>query len=205
MKGFFSFVSIALVALLLIVAASYIFTYRDVREAAQKDLEVRRFSERFADARLALNYTLIDAIMDSAYIPYKCTNDFPSGLPAFYSELTNRVPQYLDNFSDAFSDGIVVNATQTNTFACADEIGGPTELTSLFNGTILKVEKSQQCAGFVDLTVSSENMFVTENNKYNFNVDISNTSILMFKLFAVQIRGIGINGTTFATVILCEP
>lgn len=99
-RGFFSFVAIVLVGIAIFVAMSYIFTFKDFRNTAQKDLEMRKLAERMEDAKVALNRTLLDAIIDVHYYHSGCEyHNAP-----YQDQLGQFLDQYLANTSRALSD-----------------------------------------------------------------------------------------------------
>ncbi len=172
--GFFSFVAIALVALVLFMAASYLFAFKDFRDSAKNDLEVRRVGERIVDVRDALNLTLLDASYDAAYESYGC-DQIPvnESAPGTCGNISKRIDWYLANTSKALSDEILVNITQTY-FSCIDDpsrIGMDMEDPPI--GFFI-VNSSRTISASFDVLIISRNSKLTENVNYNYSVDMVN-------------------------------
>ncbi|MFH1750357.1 MAG: hypothetical protein ABH863_01625 [Candidatus Micrarchaeota archaeon] len=209
MRGFFSFVAITLVTLVLFMASAYLFSFRDLHAVSERDLEVRKVAERMEDARAAFNRTLIDAAFDSAYAVYGCDaslDNNSSNASFFTGNFTNYIDWYLANSSVAFSDGIVVNFAGnlihcTEPFEPDDLPGSCTNLTKstqplgMVGGFPLLANVTKQYTGFFYTFIISSNANYSSFDIYEFYVDLARTTLGSSTYFGVRVRGIYLNGT----------
>ncbi|MFH0971336.1 MAG: hypothetical protein V1835_02095 [Candidatus Micrarchaeota archaeon] len=214
-KAFFSFVTISLVALVLFVGAAYLLSFKDFRDTAQYDLEIRRVAERMKDANDAFNRTLIDALVDAGYKSYDCSL-YPASppalsAPAFCDDFKALFNAYSDNIHTYFSDEIYVNITN-RTVACVDlaAIVG----TQFFNGSgnYLNISISKNVGVNVSLEIRSQNVVWSEPIGMNVTIDLSNTTILGAlspgqpnAYYGIRIRGAGTNRTlgSYIAIVPC--
>ncbi|MFH1443337.1 MAG: hypothetical protein ABIG96_04860 [Candidatus Micrarchaeota archaeon] len=210
-KGFFSFVAITLVALVLFVAASYLVIFKDFRYAAEKDLEVRRVAERMEDMRETVNKTIVDAAVDAGYAMWGC--DATTFADDYCDRLYATLANYSGKMALAFSDNILANATVAN-FLCANATTSP---YGFWNGipwypfnefyddewnAKLFVNITKRINGTILLNASSANVRHFGMLNFSFDADLTKTRIEagnppMDDVFVIRLVWQGINASVY--------
>ena len=172
-KACFSFVSIQILAIVLFIAVSYLYAFRDLGHIAQKDLEVRRVAERMDDMRLALNRTLIDAMIDSGYYSYGCISGSNAVGSGFCTNFTNYATWYAANLSAAAIDEVYVNVTLLNS-GCLDDIRSAGQRSH--GNTFVNVTKNITMSYQIITSLPASNW--KETLYYNFSINLSRSDLI---------------------------
>jgi len=197
-KGFFSFVAITLVALVLFVTASYLVIFNDFRYAAEKDLEIRRVAERMEDLQFAMNRTIADAAADSAYSIYGCDAP-PVPQPDNYcSTFQAYLIGYFGNVSMVFMDTFIINTTILN-LQCANAtaVSSAYQFPALIGaGNNMAINTTKVINGTVAFNVSSAEAKFYREIPFNFTEDITRIPDAGTDIFAVRLTGASTVGSS---------
>ncbi|HLC47470.1 MAG TPA: hypothetical protein VJI13_00190 [Candidatus Norongarragalinales archaeon] len=200
-KAFFSFIAVTLVALVLFMAVSYLFAFRDLRSAAQNDLEVRRVAERMEDAQAALNRTIIDAAFDAAYASYGCGVATDENAAGFCGNFSLFLGWYVANMSWAFSEESNVGITNV-TGGCYTNVTNSTKPLYGSGAGAIYNNVTKNMTLVYTITVEGKNAKYVHPANYSLYADIVRSTYSAITTFGVRVRGIGANASNMnATVI----
>lgn len=168
-KAFFSFFTIALVALVLFMVSSYLFTFKDIQNAAEKDLAGRRVAERMEDARFLLNYSIVDALTDAGYESFKCgAGVYDVNASGFCGNASHLTDWYASNLSVVASDEVFLNITRLS-FNCTTDVAARN--APLIADT--KVNVTKWVAMTFEIEASTASSRWKEYEFYNISMNLS--------------------------------
>jgi hypothetical protein len=194
-RAFFSFIAITLVALVLFVASAYLFTFKDMRNMAQTDLEIRRVAERTDDVLIAINRTILDAIDDAAYTTYGCEVASPNSedFCSKFNPSNNLMAIYLDNLSSSFSDSIAVNISETELVYCGIL---PNSSFSAWGFNIAQTNFTRQINESILVEIKSQNVVWQKQLKFFMQAEVINQYVVAWRMFIIRTTGINIANST---------